>query len=459
MIRSKFFSLFRIADTYRILPYGQAVATRECPLKINSTGAMIWDLLKNDMDFDEITDRIMSMCDLAPSDRPSVYYDVEHFVNLLNAKQMLVPCVERTSKIYNYLPDSRMLAFPDDFRNIPLLKRIAGNKRQLPDFRTHCFSIAGIGLELIMPDSFVPSELADFAQTCATSKKLTAELADCVLTGPTSKKLTVTLADCDSSDELFDAKSTDTPVVCCDNLYVYELNDAYLLTFPGFTHICAAKLTKNGLESTLYYYGHDEYLDCPDTATLDGSIPDEFGPYSFRYEILQSIRTLFAYTALLDRKFFFHSASVLYRDKLILFSATSGTGKSTHADKWARLADAPVINGDLNLLGFDNDGRIMIYGTPWCGTSGIFSVDTYPLGGIFFLQRSKDNHVLELPEATQSLSLLTRLISPRWTFDQLDIAVDFVERLVASKSVFLAELHCSIDDSAFDAAKNFTDTH
>ena len=48
---------------------------------------------------------------------------------------------------------------------------------------------------------------------------------------------------------------------------------------------------------------------------------------------------------------------------------------------------ADILNGDLNLLGLEN-GIPILYGIPWCGTSGISSTKRVPLGGIFFLKQA-----------------------------------------------------------------------
>lgn len=48
--------------------------------------------------------------------------------------------------------------------------------------------------------------------------------------------------------------------------------------------------------------------------------------------------------------FILHSAYIRHRGRAILFSAPSGTGKSTQASLWAQYAGAEIINGDRALL-------------------------------------------------------------------------------------------------------------
>ena len=37
-------------------------------------------------------------------------------------------------------------------------------------------------------------------------------------------------------------------------------------------------------------------------------------------------------------------------------------------------------------------GHPIVYGMPWCGTSGVASTKSYPLGGIVLLGRSDNDH-------------------------------------------------------------------
>lgn len=93
--------------------------------------------------------------------------------------------------------------------------------------------------------------------------------------------------------------------------------------------------------------------------------------------------------------FAIHSASILYREKgMAFFPGHSGMGKSTHTGLWHQLLGTPFLNGDLNLLGI-HENRIMVYGIPWCGTSGIYTIKTYELGGIVLLGRDPARDYLE----------------------------------------------------------------
>jgi hypothetical protein len=162
-------------------------------------------------------------------------------------------------------------------------------------------------------------------------------------------------------------------------------------------------------------------------------------------ELFHGIR--FAYLLCAQKKgiFAIHSASVLYREKAWLFAAPSGTGKSTHALHWKELFEVPLLNGDLNLLCIDHD-KPVVYGLPWCGTSGIYTSESHPLGGIVFLQQSQSNRVVTLAPDRQQLMLSQRLISPTWTREQLLTNLKFCGKLSPMIPCFL--LQCTREEAA-----------
>ena len=85
--------------------------------------------------------------------------------------------------------------------------------------------------------------------------------------------------------------------------------------------------------------------------------------------------------------FLLHSAVVEVDGNAYAFVAPSGTGKSTHVALWCDYFGnrARVINGDKPIVRLSNDGRVYVYGTPWCGKEG-YNINTYaPLKAICFI--------------------------------------------------------------------------
>ncbi|MBR0536258.1 MAG: hypothetical protein IIX14_07780 [Clostridia bacterium] len=91
-----------------------------------------------------------------------------------------------------------------------------------------------------------------------------------------------------------------------------------------------------------------------------------------------------------------HSSCVEYKGKAYLFSASSGTGKSTHTHLWLKyLPDCRIINDDKPAIRII-DGVAYAYGTPWSGKTDENINEGVPIGGICFLGRG-ENKIKRIP--------------------------------------------------------------
>jgi len=170
-------------------------------------------------------------------------------------------------------------------------------------------------------------------------------------------------------------------------------------------------------------------------------------PYNggLKEEFFHGIREVFLYVAAMHGMVALHSTSILYRDKAWLFSGHSGMGKSTHARLWAENFGTPLINGDLNLLAME-DGKPVIHGIPWCGTSEISNSKTYPLGGITLLGRATTNFTSELSLDQQILLVDQRLISHSWTPALFDQNLEVIKKI--APEILICKLCCTKDPEA-----------
>ena len=127
-------------------------------------------------------------------------------------------------------------------------------------------------------------------------------------------------------------------------------------------------------------------------------------------------------------------------------------GKSTHTQMWHDLLQTPYLNGDLNLLGMENS-KIIVYGIPWCGTSGIFTAEAYELGGIILLGRDlQTDYLEELNPSEKILRVMQRMISPAWTERQLSENLFFAGEI--ADRVPVLHLLCTKNFSAACVMKN-----
>ena len=142
----------------------------------------------------------------------------------------------------------------------------------------------------------------------------------------------------------------------------------------------------------------------------------------------------------------FHSVAIEYRGKAYIFTAKSGTGKTTHIMLWKKcLGDkVKIINGDKPFIRFINDKSI-VFGCPWQGKENLGENTSCELGGIFFLQRAKENSVETLPKEKSLFPLLNACDFPKNSIGKIK-AMDFIEKLTKNIPVFL--LKCNMDDDA-----------
>lgn len=90
--------------------------------------------------------------------------------------------------------------------------------------------------------------------------------------------------------------------------------------------------------------------------------------------------------------FLLHGAVVAVKDQAWLFTAPSGTGKTTHIRLWLdNIEGSYVVNGDKPLIHIGEE--VTVYGTPWAGKEGMQKNVGVKLCGIVFLERGAENSI------------------------------------------------------------------
>ena len=91
-----------------------------------------------------------------------------------------------------------------------------------------------------------------------------------------------------------------------------------------------------------------------------------------------------------------HGSAVAVGEEAFLFTAASGTGKTTHTRLWLeQIPGAYVVNGDKPLLRI-RDGLCEVCGTPWSGKENMNRNVTVRLRAICFLHRGAENRIEEI---------------------------------------------------------------
>lgn len=149
--------------------------------------------------------------------------------------------------------------------------------------------------------------------------------------------------------------------------------------------------------------------------------------------------------ALLDHEgFMLHSSAVILDGKAWLFSAPSGTGKSTHTEKWLRLFGAAYLNDDKPALRLV-DGVWMAYGTPWSGKYDLSTPQGVPLGGIAFLRRGDENSIRPVG-ADMAVQLFMSQTLRKLGLDAMQTQLTLMDQLLRAVPVW--DLECLNNDDA-----------
>lgn len=108
-----------------------------------------------------------------------------------------------------------------------------------------------------------------------------------------------------------------------------------------------------------------------------------------------------------------HGSCIAADGEAYLFSAKSGTGKSTHTRLWREMLGdrAIMINDDKPLIRV-TEGQAVIFGTPWDGKHHLSTNTSAPLKAICFLERAEKNSICRISAAEAYPLLLQQIYLP-----------------------------------------------
>ena len=199
------------------------------------------------------------------------------------------------------------------------------------------------------------------------------------------------------------------------------------------------------------------------------------------------------------RSFLLHSVCIDIEGTGVVFSAPSGTGKSTHLANWWRylngtekmpeklknllkdketvrakdetLPDLTVVNGDKPIVRFFDEefckekgleipegtefGVPYAYGTPWCGKENLGCNMRTKLKHICFIERSETNFVTKIDKNEAVNRIMKQVYMPK---DPIALAntLKLVDRLINSCELWI--IHCNMEPEsakiAYDAIFN-----
>ena len=219
-------------------------------------------------------------------------------------------------------------------------------------------------------------------------------------------------------------------------------------------------------ESTPLYFGAYLTEDAPEfsiTVTrediafeqqdlLEEALREGFKPRTFTDPFLEraAIGRQFAEFLLEHRTLWLHGSAIALDGCGYLFTARSGTGKSTHTRLWREVFGqrAQMVNDDKPFVTL-TDGGALLHGSPWSGKHGLDTNITVPLKGICLLERGSENRI-EPAGAETVLPLLEKQAYEPLTDEKAAISRDLLRQL--SRNVALWHMACTKAPEAAKAA-------
>lgn len=425
--RQEGYCLKEIAGVHYLLPYGQKVADQRKGIVLNETGVFLWNELQTSMTDDALAEKLVhhysadgeaaneTQDEIQDQIRQDVKQFVQELLSLGILQECLRPCCAEDA-------DDVTCVYPT---KEPFVE---------------CLEIAGMRIALYGSRELISSQFDAFLKDCSSAQgKSKSELQT-----ESQIKMQIKMP-VQMQIEILQRTTSFHPngktLIRNEELVVCENEQGYIILFPSMNQIREAHMTRDGRFAQIYVNGLDKEKT--------------------KEELFHAIRHFFLFFAQRQGFFAIHSASILYRDQVWLFSGHSGMGKSTHTNLWKEQFGTEIINGDLNLIGWSNGeqtnigqsvdktgskGHPIVYGMPWCGTSGIASTKSYPLGGIVLLGRSDNDHFESLTNDQKIVRVMQRMISPVWTEDMLETNLKCAAKL--AKEVPIYYLLCTKEPSA-----------
>ena len=142
----------------------------------------------------------------------------------------------------------------------------------------------------------------------------------------------------------------------------------------------------------------------------------------------------------------FHGSALMMDGKAYIFTAKSGTGKSTHSSIWRRVFGDRVtmINDDKPLLRI-REGGVTVYGTPWSGKHSLGSNISAPVSAICSIYRAATNIAAPVSPKEAFPIILGQTYRPSDAL-RLRATLSLAERIATTVPCY--SLGCNMEDEA-----------
>lgn len=150
--------------------------------------------------------------------------------------------------------------------------------------------------------------------------------------------------------------------------------------------------------------------------------------------------------------FVFHGSVIAVDGQGYLFTAKSGTGKSTHTRLWREYFGerAVMVNDDKPILKVTDEG-VIAYGTPYNGKHRLGCNMSVPLKAVCILERGEKNTIKKISKSEAYAMLMQQVYRPD---DPVSMTrtLKLIDKLAVKTGLF--RLECNISAEAAEVAYN-----
>lgn len=120
-----------------------------------------------------------------------------------------------------------------------------------------------------------------------------------------------------------------------------------------------------------------------------------------RFPVDNALMLMYAFRTSAMKTLEIHASVTVLEGKAHIFLGRSGTGKSTHSRQWMEHFPSAWLLNDDNPVVRMEDGRAVVYGSPWSGKTPCYKNEQAPIAGIVLLKQHPENKIrrLTLPES------------------------------------------------------------
>ena len=184
---------------------------------------------------------------------------------------------------------------------------------------------------------------------------------------------------------------------------------------------------------------HDDFRHCRATLTSHDLHRQQFG-------LNNALMMAFAFAAATQQTLLVHASVIRNAGYGYLFTAPSGTGKSTHTHLWYKhIPGSDLMNDDNPVVRIIGD-EARIYGSPWSGKTPCYRNISAPIGAITRIEQRPYNEMRRFSPVEAFAALLPAVSSMKWDRRVYNGISGCIARLIGIVPVYW--LGCLPDEAA-----------